>query len=230
MTTIAAGNNRKLARDGSSAIPQAARWLALGAVAGETLFTLAWFILGFISPGFTIFGTVIKPYSAIAAPLSGLGLGLTAPLMNGAFILGGLLTLIGAVGIFQSIRELSPAARWVLTTLFGLSALGLVIDGVFTLESFMPHLMGFLLGSGTPVVGFLVAGLLLRRIPEWRTIGNWLLVASPLTLALLILSQATFSQTAVMAGQGIAGLTERILCLDLAVWWVAMGWRAFRRS
>jgi hypothetical protein len=32
------------------AIPQATRWLALGAVAGPALFTLAWFILGFLSP------------------------------------------------------------------------------------------------------------------------------------------------------------------------------------
>jgi hypothetical protein len=42
------------------AIPEATRWLALGAVAGPVLFTLAWFVLGFLSPGFTIFGTVIE--------------------------------------------------------------------------------------------------------------------------------------------------------------------------
>jgi hypothetical protein len=32
------------------AIPGATRWLALGAVAGAALFTLAWFVLGFLSP------------------------------------------------------------------------------------------------------------------------------------------------------------------------------------
>src|SRR5919108_5609226 len=79
--------------------PNNARWLALGAAAGQILFTLAWFVLGFVSPGFTIFGTHIAPYSAITTPLSGLGLGPTAPFMNTAFVLGGLLTLAGVFGI-----------------------------------------------------------------------------------------------------------------------------------
>ena len=32
------------------AMPEATRWLALGAVAGPVLFTLAWFVLGSIRP------------------------------------------------------------------------------------------------------------------------------------------------------------------------------------
>ena len=42
--------------------PEPARWLALGAVAGPVLFTFAWFILGFLSPGYTLFGSLIAPY------------------------------------------------------------------------------------------------------------------------------------------------------------------------
>ena len=51
--------------------------------------SLAWFVLGFLSPGYTIFGTVIAPYSPISQPISGLGLGTTGPFMNAAFVLGG---------------------------------------------------------------------------------------------------------------------------------------------
>jgi hypothetical protein len=51
--------------------------LALGAVAGPVLFTLAWLILGVLSPGYTVAGTWISPYSAITQPISGLGLGET---------------------------------------------------------------------------------------------------------------------------------------------------------
>ena len=58
------------ARPTAPAIPEANRWLALGAVAGPALFTLAWFVLGFLSPGFTLFGTRIAPYSAISQPIS----------------------------------------------------------------------------------------------------------------------------------------------------------------
>jgi hypothetical protein len=202
--------------------------LALGA--GHILFTLSWFILGFLSPGFTMFGIVIEPYSAIAIPLSGLGLGPTGPFMNAAFVLSGLFVLAGVVGIFQSIKELPPGARWGLIALFVLSPLGIVIDGFFTIESFVPHMAGFLLGTGTPVVSLLVLGLVLRRIPSWKRVSRWLILSSPLTLGLVILSLVTFDQAAVIAGRGIAGLTERILCVELAALFTMLSWQAYRRD
>ena len=214
----------------TSIVPKTARMLALSMVAGQVLFSLAWLTLGFVSPGFTIFGTVIEPYSAISAPLSGLGLGPTGPFMNAAFVLSGILILVGVIGIFQSIQEMSVIGRWSCIALFALSPLGMVVDGIFTVESFKPHMAGFLLGSATPVISFLVAGLSLRRIPSWRRFGSWLLLASPLTLVLVILSLVTFNLEAVTAGLGVAGLTERILCVELAAWFVAMGWKSFRQS
>ena len=210
--------------------PKTVRWLALSMVAGQVLFTLTWFILGFVSPGFTIFGNVIEPYSAISAPLSGLGLGATGPFMNAAFVLSGFLILAGVIGIFQSIQEMSTVGRWGCIALFALTPLGMIIDGIYTIESFMPHMAGYLLGTATPVISFLVAGLLFHRIPSWRRFGNWLCLASPLTLVLVILSLVTFDQDAVIAGLGVAGLTERILCVELAAWFVAMGWKASQQS
>jgi hypothetical protein len=206
------------------------RWLALGAGAGHLLFTFSWFLLGFLSPGFTMFGIAIEPYSAMAIPLSGLGLGPTGPFMNAAFVLSGLLVLVGLVGIFHCIHELSDAARWSCIVLFALSPLGIVMDGVFTIESFLPHMTGYLLATGTPVVSFLALGLLLRRLPRWKLVGSGLVLASPLTLVLLILSLITFDQAAVMAGHGIAGLTERILCVELAIVFMALSWLAYRRA
>jgi hypothetical protein len=204
------------------------RQLALGAVVGPLLFTAVWLVLGFVSPGFTIFGTRIAPYSAVSAGISGLGLGPTAPVMNAAFVLHGVLLGAGVVGIFQSIPELGRAARWWGTILLGLVPLGSVLDGIFTLESFLPHFVGAGLGFGSPVVGFLVVGLLLRRVPRWRRFARWLILGSPLTLALVVLYFATFSPTAEGATTGIAGLTERILIVEVSAWFVAMGWLAFR--
>jgi len=109
-----------------------------------------------------------------------------------------------------------------------LSPLGMVVDGIFTLESFFLHLVGFLLGAATPILGFLFTGLLLRRVPRWRRFGNWMLLGSPLTLALLILYFMTFSPTAAGARTGVAGLTERILVIEVFAWFVGMGWKAFR--
>jgi hypothetical protein len=206
------------------------RWLALGAAAGEILFTVAWFILGFISPGFTIFGTEIKPYSAIAAPISGLGLGLTAPFMNAAFIVSAIFIFLGVIGIFWSVQGISTRGRWFCLILFALSAIGTAMDGFFTLESFMPHMAGFLLAIGSLIIGFLAAGILFRVIPAWRRFGNGLLLASPLTLMLLVVSLMTFNQDQVAAGFGIAGLTERLLCLFVGAWLTALAWKAFRLS
>ena len=207
----------------------AVSWVALGAVAGPTLFTVGWFVLGFISPGYTMWGTRIAPYSALSQPLSGLGLGPTGPFMNAVFVISGLLMIAGAVGVFRSIPELRRAARWICTLFLALPGLGAVIDGVFTLEHFFFHFLGFALAL-TAVVGFPVIGHLLRRIPTWRGFGSWLIVAGPLTLALTVLYFATFTPTVEGIQHGVAGLTERILVLELQAWYVAIGLLTFERS
>jgi hypothetical protein len=158
-------------------LPQpTARWMALGAIAGPVLFTTAWLVLGLVSPGFTIFGTEITPYSPISAGISGLGLGPTGPYMNVAFVLTGLLLGVGVVGAMHRIPQLSARARWTCTVLLCLTPLGSIIDGLYTLESFFPHFVGAGLGFGSPIVTFVVVGLLLRRIPGWRKFANRLLL------------------------------------------------------
>jgi len=214
----------------AQASPQATRGLALGAVVGPVLFTLAWVVLGELSPGYTAWGIRIAPYSPVSQPISGLGLGITAPFMNTAFVFSGLLILAGVVGIFQGIREMGAFARWSCTVLLALSPLGMAMDGIFTLESFLPHTAGFLLATASPVLTFVVIGLLLRRIPRFRRFGTWLLLGSPLTLALVVLYFLTFSPTVAGIQTGVAGLTERILAVEVHAWLVALGALAFRRA
>jgi Protein of unknown function (DUF998) len=214
----------------ASGAPKTARWLTLGAVAGPVLFTLSWLILGFLSPGYTAWGIHFAPYSPIVQPISGLGLGPTGPYMNAAFVLCGVFVLVGVAGIFLSVREIGAVARWSCAVLLTLSALGIVMDGVFTLQTFFLHFIGFGVGCGAAALGFLATGFALRRVPRWRGFGNQLLLAGPLTLALVVLSQVTFDQTAIIAGHGIAGLTERIMVVDVLSWFAALGWLAFRRS
>jgi hypothetical protein len=207
----------------------ALRWLPLGAVAGPVLLTLAWFALGFVSPGYSLWGTRIAPYSAISQPLSGLGLGPTGPYMNAAFILSGLLIIAGVVGIFQAIPEIELRWRWAIGALLVLPGVGSILDGIFTLESFFMHFVGFTLALSA-IVGFPVSGFLLRRIPRWRAVGTWLIAAGPVTLALAALYFLTFTPTVEGVQTGIAGLTERILVVELQASYVLLGWLAFRRS
>jgi hypothetical protein len=219
-----------LARPAVLATLLVTRWLTLGTVFGPILFTLAWVVLGELSPGYTAWGVWIAPYSPISQGISGLGLGITAPFMNTAFVLSGLLILAGVVGIFQGMREMGAFARWSCTVLLALSPLGMAMDGIFALESFLLHMTGFLLAAASPVLSFVVIGLLLRRVPSFRRFGSWLLLGSPITLALMVLYFLTFSPTVAGTQTGVAGLTERILVVELHAWFVAMGALAFRRA
>ena len=115
--------------------------IALGAAAGPVVFTLAWLVLGFISRGYTAWGVYV-PYSPIHQTVSGLGLGATAPFMNGAFIANGILTVAGIIAIFNGIPALGHRARWTCIALLSMPPLGSAIDGIFTLESFLPHTAG----------------------------------------------------------------------------------------
>lgn len=205
---------------------EVARWLPLGAVAGPVIFTIAWLALGFVSRGYTAWGTYV-PYSPVHQGVSGLGLGVSGPYMNAAFLINGVLSLIGVVAICQTVPGLTGAARWTCTVLLAMPSVGSMIDGVFTLESFMPHFFGFGLVLGT-IVGFPVTGFQLRRLGRWHRFGTWLIVAGPLTLVLAALYFATFSPTIAGTEAGIAGLTERLLIVEVQGCFVALAWLAMR--
>ena len=150
--------------------------------------------------------------------------------MNAAFVANGVLILVGLVGIGSALDGLSSAARW--TCLIVLSFLPLVsiANGIFTLESGAAHFVVSSIALGAPVLSFLVAGLLLRRLTVWRQLGGRLIVGSGLTLALVVLFFMTFTPTADGAKTGVAGLTERIVIVELLAWYVALGWHALHAT
>lgn len=210
-----------------------ARVLAFGAILGPVLFAIAWIVLGVLQPATkTDYGVMGGISGAVSNPISGLGVGPYAQLFNAFFVLCGLITLAGVVGVFQIIMaNARPAARRTSTTLMAISPLGLVMAGVFTLQSSVAlHTVAAGLLFIVPVVAFLVTGLFLRRIPRHRRLGVLLLVASPVTLVLALLYGSTFNVAAIAAGHGIAGLTERILLVEIHAIYVILGLAALRRS
>jgi hypothetical protein len=214
-----------------STSPRSPRLLALGAIAGPVLFTVAWLVLGWVSPGYTVSGTWISPYSPIAQPISGLGLGTTAPYMTVAFVLTGLLLLAGVLGIMRSLPAGGRGyARRASRALLAMPAVGFVIVGLFNLEQPVMHLFGANLILAIPVIGFLVTGAHLRGLPGWRRLGTGLLVASPVTLVLYAVYVASFNQDRVALNHGVAGLTQRILFIEILFWFVAMARHARQHS
>ena len=211
-------------------VSRSARWLALGAVVGPVLFDVAWVVLGLVSRGYTLFDHTFTHYSPISQSISGLGMGSTAPFMNAAFIVSGLVTMVGAYGVLATTTAVGrTTARRVCAALLGLTGVGQVIDGTFHLDAWLPHTIGFLFAMGTPVISFLVAGFYFRRIRRWRRFGTRLLLGSPLTLLLVVAYFMTFQPTADGAEHGIAGLVQRIGVIEVHSWFAAMGLLAFRR-
>jgi hypothetical protein len=198
--------------------------LAKGAIAGPIAFTLAWLVLGVVSPGYTLFGTEIAPYSSISQPISGLGLGPTAPYMNTAFVLCGLALLAGIAGSLHAVRELSVRARLGCALLLALTPIGMIIDGVFTLEAMIPHLLGFLFALGAPVISFFLVGWKFRQTPGWKTFGVCLQAGSLATLILFVLFFAVFDPVSSGANSGYAGLVQRILAIEVLGFFAAFGW------
>jgi lipoprotein signal peptidase len=190
--------------------------LAWGTIIGPLVLTAAWLVLGSLRPGF----------SHISQPISGLGVGPNATAMNAAFIACGVATLMGIGGVFAAIPEMNERWRRICVLLLSISAIGEVFDGIFTFESFMLHFAGFLLAVGSCVVSFPIVGFCLRSIPRWRTFGKSLVFGGALTLALLLLFFATFNVADVSAGHGFAGLTERLVILEMQTWFVMLGWLA----
>jgi hypothetical membrane protein len=187
-------------------------WLARGSIAGALIFAATWAILGLLRPG----------YSFVSQPISGLGVGPGAVIMNGAFILTGLLFVASPIGCFTLTRDLGVLARWSSAILLALSGVGAILCGLFTWESFAPHMIGSALGLAGPILGFFVAGLVLRRSPPWRPLGGGLLAGAALTLMLVVAFFATFSVEAVLANRGIAGLIERLLTVEIHAWYIAI--------
>jgi hypothetical membrane protein len=208
------------------------RPLALGAVLGPILFTLAWIVFGILQPPVhNMYGVMGGLDGAVSNPISGLGVGPMAVVVNAAFILCGLMTALGVIGFTGILGAGRPAwLRWLCAAVLMLSPLGLVLAGIFTLATSVAwHSLGAALLFVTPVVGFIIAGIGLRDAQGRRPFGGRLWLAAPLTLGLLVLFATSFNLPHIAAGQGVAGLTERALILEIQAWYVALGLGACRR-
>jgi ubiquinone/menaquinone biosynthesis C-methylase UbiE/hypothetical membrane protein len=188
-------------------------WIARGSIVGAVLFAVVWAVLGLIRPG----------YSFVSQPISGLGVGPGAALMNGAFVVTGALFVASPIGnVMLLTRELEGIARWSSALTLALSGVGAIVCGLFTWESFAPHMIGSALGLAGPILGFFVAGLALLRCPRWRRLGNRLLIGAAVTLVLVVVFFATFRVEAVLAGRGVAGLIERLLVVEIHAWYIVL--------
>jgi hypothetical protein len=174
---------------------------------GALLFTLAWIVLGAISPGYQLFDVVIDEYSSISQPISGLGLGVTGPSMNAAFVVSGALITAGLLATIPVVR--GSRLRTVGIVLVSFLGVGMIVDGIFTLESVMLHLVGFLLAVPVPAVGLILFGI--GWVRERRLLGGILIAGGIATLGLFALFMVTFDPYGAGDNVGVSGLIQRVL-------------------
>lgn len=198
-------------------------------VVAPVAFTLVWLVLGFVSDGYDLWDMHIAPYSPISQPISGLGMGATAPIMNSGFVLYGLAMMWGSVAFARAMPLLGVWGQRRVAILLGLHGLGAIVVGVFDLEAIMLHFVGFLL-TVSPIVSLPLVGRHLRRIPAWQTAGRTFHVAGLLTLLLTAAYFASFDPEAAGQNTGISGLTQRLLVLQLGGCFVWLGLRARRAA
>jgi hypothetical membrane protein len=197
-----------------------ARWLALAGVVGPLFFVGVVTFAGFLRPG----------YSPIHQAMSDLGVGQGAWLVDGSVIINGLL-LVGFAGSFllSLPSVLRQGWRWLIAALFALHGLGLALAGIFTEapSTLSIHILAAFVAFYSPVVAFLVLGLVLLRPLQWRGWGISLLTASLATLVLVRLMGWVFTPGTPLAPMQLGGLMERIVLVEVEAWYVALGWRLF---
>jgi hypothetical protein len=197
-------------------------WGGFSVVVASALFVLLFTAAGFLRPG----------YSAISQPVSDLGVGPMAWLVNIPIVILGFLILVLAVGFFLTMQSVMSAGwRWICAVLIALPGLGLAAGGIFTEtpSTLLFHiLLGAALGLYFPVVTLFLVGLQLVRNRVWRGIGIYSLIASLATIVVIIFMQQAFTPGSAFAGFQIAGLAERVDLIEILAWYVIIGWRLFR--
>jgi hypothetical membrane protein len=146
------------------------------------------------------------------------------------------LSLVGlAISFSRSIRPWSPTAlRAASAALLAAVGVGYGVAGIFPETNPLHWQLGAPLVYSGAIVGFLLAGLLLRRSPAWRGWATVTLLASLATLVLIGLTFYTFSFYEFTAGPApvgqYGGLMERVLFIQILAWYAAVGWRLFRAT
>jgi hypothetical membrane protein len=204
------------------------KYLLSCAIIGPIVLSLGWLSPElFMSSVHTDFGIIGGIPGMVTNPISGLGVGPYALPFNMAFMLSGILIIIGILGLFYTFPNKNrPVIHWIVALLLMLSPVGLICAGIFTLKVSVPlHMMAFTLAGGTPVISFIITGIYFWRVYDWKKIGMVLIIGGPLTLLLTsIFMFITYDIELIASGGGIAGITSRMLTIEVCFYYFAIGW------
>jgi hypothetical membrane protein len=201
--------------------------LVLSGIVGPLLWIVSALTSGLLRPG----------YSFFAQPISDLGIGTNAWILNVSLIGGGLLVIVFAIGFYQLLPNLRR--RLLATTLLSIFGACFAIAGVFpesdpngpmTIGGFIHFMAGFFFGMPVMTIALFVIGSELRKQPQWSGHGYYSIMSGLLVAALIPLTWVFFNPASPLEVLGVGGLMEWLLFLTWSAWFMVTGWRLFRHN
>ncbi len=197
--------------------------LGLFGVAGPAIFVIA----------FIVAGVLRARYSWIHQPVSDLGVGEDAWMVNGSLIVMGVLLSILNIGFFRSLSgTLRDSRRWLCTLLLELSPVGFAVAGAFT-EAPSTVAIHWMVGADLaffgPLAAFLAVGLSIRRRTEWRRMALFSFVLWGATLVLVLVMIWGFTPGSSFGKLRLGGLLERLVIISILSWYLVFGLSIWQR-
>jgi hypothetical membrane protein len=185
------------------------RWVLGAGIAGPAQFAVVTAVVGGERPG----------YSALAQPVSELGVGPLAAVLNASLVvLGGCLVLVAA-----GVRLLLPRRRRTLAAvLLGLPGAGFAVAGFIPLDSpvaLLHWVIGASLVFYPPPVVLVLVGVWLRRAPGLRALAGLSVAAGVALVPLVVGMYVVFAPGSPFAAWGVGGLVERLTFGVLLSWY-----------
>jgi hypothetical membrane protein len=173
-------------------------------------------------------GLLRERYSFAAQPISDLGIGPNAWLLNASLIGTGLLVVVFAFGFRRLLPSLSRQrlATGLLVT-FGLcfAAAGVFREprpeGPVTIAGIAHFVLGFFIAMSALTIALFLIASGLRQLPGWERHASYTRATAWLVVGLILLTQLFFNPSSPLFKLGIGGLMEWMLFTTWSVWFAA---------
>lgn len=183
----------------------------------------------FIVLVFTLDGLFRPGYSPISQPISDLGVGPSAWILNFALIIAGVSFITFAVG-FTQLMHVAISKGWLIaiTILLVLTGIGTINDGIFTKQAIVLHALGFAVLFYALSIAQFVIGWKIRKASLWYRYNHYSMITGLITFLLICISLLHYILPSVQFIQQlnlqIGGIFERFLAIEALVWYVFTGY------
>jgi hypothetical membrane protein len=172
-------------------------------------------------------GLLRQRYSFAAQPISDLGIGPNAWILNASLIATGLLVVVFALGFHWRLPDF-PRKRLAISLLvsFGLcfAAAGVFSepspDGPVTISGIAHFVLGFYVAMSALTVALFLISSGLRRRRSWERYASYTRLTAWLVLALIPLTQLFFNPSSPLFSLGVGGLVEWALLTTWSIWFM----------